>query len=246
MWESTANPSVQPGQLCLGAPTQQPERKFCCPEIICSITLQGRSCELTWAWAGTATQHKTGHRAAHSLPRVVLSCPSLKIRDLFPDGAGLFPQNVWEWPGLYSPGSLGRKKGTRDRKGGGFRVVVMDRGWELWPGCPGPATRLSQWPLKLCPSHGKGRRTALKYMAVPLIPLYNSQIFLDLSKSLGQQVDYWDILNMLQKSSPSLQPPVQKASKPAVDTSLIFPSGRQENSHAGSQSVLSGSLIVIP
>lgn len=49
---------------------------------------------LTWAWAGTATQLKTGHRTAHSLPRVVLSLPSLKIRDPFPDGVGLLPQNV--------------------------------------------------------------------------------------------------------------------------------------------------------
>lgn len=126
---------------------------------------------------GTATQPQTGHRTAHSLPRVLPSFPPLKIRDLFPDAAGLLPQNVWEWPGCGRSASLGRKTGTRDRKGLGFRVVVMDTGLGLWPGCLGPATQLCQWPHRLCLSHGKGRRAYHKCMAVLFIPWNNSQIF---------------------------------------------------------------------
>lgn len=72
-------------------------------------------------------------------------------------------------------GSPGKNIGIRDRKGVGFRVVVMDRG--LGPGYLGSAAQLSQWPHKLCLSHGKGRKAYCKYMAVPLIPLNNSQIF---------------------------------------------------------------------
>lgn len=80
---------------------------------------------LTWAWASTATQPKTGRRTAHSLPRVALSFPTLKIRDQFPDAAGLRSARILQaW-------ISGDKDGHKGQKRSGFRVVVMDRGLGL-------------------------------------------------------------------------------------------------------------------
>lgn len=71
---------------------------------------------LTWPWAGT----KTGHRAAHSLPRVVLSLPSLKIRDPFPDGVGLIlATECLRVARILQPWISGEKEGHKGQKRSG-------------------------------------------------------------------------------------------------------------------------------